>query len=130
MVIAAAPEEINRKVEQWCRKRHILMSTASGESSSKEVFRFPSVIKWEGICVGVSTDTKNPVLSRYVREKLEEALREIIPPGSEELFMEMENERKRMLEERLSEEELRGKLREQLKEGLEKKGWEGVCRYE
>ena len=73
LVIAATSDrETNLRISSWCNDRHILVNVidAPGECS----FLFPSVVKKGEISIGINSDGKSPIVSKRVRQVIQEAI--------------------------------------------------------
>jgi precorrin-2 dehydrogenase/sirohydrochlorin ferrochelatase len=71
LVIAATNSpEINRRVAQECKKRHLLVNVAVPPEESS--FIVPSVVERGELLIAISTSGASPALSRKIRQELEE----------------------------------------------------------
>lgn len=91
LVIAAAGDvEVNRRVARDCRERNVLVNVVNDPAAGN--FFVPATLRRGALTIAVSTEGRSPLLSRYIRQELED----IFPPQYAELV------------------ELLGELREQL----------------
>jgi precorrin-2 dehydrogenase/sirohydrochlorin ferrochelatase len=71
LVIAATNSpEINRRVAQECKKRHLLVNVAVPPEESS--FIVPSIVERGELLIAISTSGASPALSRKIRQELEE----------------------------------------------------------
>jgi precorrin-2 dehydrogenase/sirohydrochlorin ferrochelatase len=71
LVIAATNSpEINTRVAQACKKRHVLVNVAVPPEESS--FIVPSVVERGELLIAISTSGASPALSRKIRHELEE----------------------------------------------------------
>jgi precorrin-2 dehydrogenase/sirohydrochlorin ferrochelatase len=71
LVIAATNSpEINTRVAQACKKRHVLVNVAVPPEESS--FIVPSVVERGELLIAISTSGASPALSRKIRQELEE----------------------------------------------------------
>lgn len=74
VICASNDPAINRSVADYCKNHRILVNCADPGDVSDCIF--PSVVRRGNIVVGVSTSGGAPVLTRYLREKIEAMLPE------------------------------------------------------
>lgn len=79
----ASDREVNRKIARDCRSRGIPVNIADDRELC--TFVFPALVKRGDLTVGITTNGKSPVVSSYVRRRLEEA----IPENMEEIVERM-----------------------------------------
>lgn len=102
LVIAATSDRIvNEKIYIDAVKRGIFVNIA--DNPDKCTFIFPSVVKRDKLIIGISTSGTFPVLSKYLRKKLDEMLSrnfevnvtEILKSCRERALLQIEDEDKR-----------------------------------
>ncbi len=73
LVIAATDNRmVNLFIGSWCRDHHILVNVIDAPEECS--FLFPSVVKKGDISIGINSDGKSPVVSKKIREEIEEMI--------------------------------------------------------
>ncbi len=73
LVIAATSDrETNLQISSWCNARHILVNVIDAPEECS--FLFPSVVKKGEISIGINSDGKSPIVSKKVRQVIQEAV--------------------------------------------------------
>ncbi len=71
LVIAATSDpEVNNRIGRLCRATGILFNNANGETGDVIM---PAVTRGENYTIAVSTGGNSPAVSRYIREKIDDA---------------------------------------------------------
>lgn len=93
LVIAATSEKaVNERIHELCRKKKILVNAVDDPENCSVIF--PSSFRDRDVILAVSSSGKNPVVTQYVRDRIEKAWPEGIGKISDELFSEREDFRK------------------------------------
>lgn len=80
LVIAAAGDvEVNRRVASDCRERNVLVNVVNEPAAGN--FFVPATLRRGALTIAVSTEGRSPLLSRYIRQELEN----VFPPQYAEL---------------------------------------------
>ncbi|MGQ9558359.1 MAG: precorrin-2 dehydrogenase/sirohydrochlorin ferrochelatase family protein [Desulfurispora sp.] len=80
LVIAATGDvEVNRRVARDCRERNVLVNVVNDPAAGN--FFVPATLRRGALTIAVSTEGRSPLLSRYIRQELEN----IFPPQYAEL---------------------------------------------
>lgn len=102
LVVASTSDRVvNEKIYYDALKQGIFVNVA--DSPDKCTFIFPSVVKRNDLVVGISTSGSYPVLSKYIRKKIDnmlpenfqENVTEVIKKCRERALLEIENDDKR-----------------------------------
>jgi len=73
LVIAATDNRmVNLFIGSWCRDHHILVNVIDAPEECS--FLFPSVVKKGDISIGINSDGKSPVVSKKIRQEIEEMI--------------------------------------------------------
>ena len=82
LVFAATDDhELNRYIGEECRKRKIPVNVCSDRTLCD--FQFPSIVRKDGVVIGVNASGKDHPLVKETRQKLEQLLK---PGESEKLY--------------------------------------------
>ena len=85
IVIAATDKrEVNRRVLLHCREEGIHVNIADKREECS--FYFPSIVRRENLVIGISTSGRYPLLSKYLKEKINR----IIPSKISRVLAELE----------------------------------------
>lgn len=76
VVVASNNPELNERIRQECRKRHLLINVADKPDLCD--FYLGSIVKKGNLKLGISTNGKSPTIAKRIKELLNEALPEEI----------------------------------------------------
>ncbi|MGI6776955.1 MAG: precorrin-2 dehydrogenase/sirohydrochlorin ferrochelatase family protein [Acetivibrionales bacterium] len=93
LVIAATSDRVlNDRIHYDCTERNIFVNVA--DNPEKCTFVFPSVVKRGNLVIGISTSGGYPLLSKKVREEIEQ----ILPQNFQDIVEALEEIREKALE--------------------------------
>ena len=113
LVIAATSDnEVNKRIYNSAVKKEILVNFA--DDPERCTFIFPSVVKRDDLVIGISTSGKFPMMSKYMRKKIEEILPRDIPGNITDILMECRERAISEIEDRGKRKEFMGRVLDQV----------------
>lgn len=74
VIIATDDPHLNQTLEDVCKRRHLLYNRVD---DARSPFIFPASFESNGVIISVSTMGRAPSLTRYIRDKTQERIREL-----------------------------------------------------